>query len=135
MEEETDDHSGRSYVHCRDRKEPGPAIRSQKVHAICCTGANLEEELFGLFSRSEYEHVPNWRHQSKEEDAELHQRGMNRVTDVAIPESTFTKVGDSLMSLWEESEAVGDSRFPHEYVYDLLLHGISRSPRHWRIRG
>ena len=104
-------------------KSLAPAIRSQKVHAICCTGANLEEELFGLFSRSEYEHVPNWRHQSKEEDAELHQRGMNRVTDVAIPESTFTKVGDSLMSLWEESEAVGDSRFPHEYVYDLLLHG------------
>ena len=102
-------------------KSLAPAIRSQKVHAICCTGANLEEELFSLFSRSEYEHVPNWRHQSKKEDAELHQRGMNRVTDVAIPESTFTKVGESLMSLWEESEAVGDSRFPHEYVYDLLL--------------
>ena len=39
-------------------KSLAPAIRAQKVHAICCTGANLEEELFGLFSRSEYEHVP-----------------------------------------------------------------------------
>ena len=23
-----------------------PAIRSQKIHAICCTGANLEEDMF-----------------------------------------------------------------------------------------
>ena len=29
-------------------KTLAPAIRSQKVHAICCTGANLEEDLFGL---------------------------------------------------------------------------------------
>ena len=32
-----------------------PAIRSQRVHAICCTGANLEEDLFSLVSRSDYE--------------------------------------------------------------------------------
>jgi deoxyhypusine synthase len=104
-------------------KSLAPAIREQRVHAICCTGANLEEELFGLVSRSGYESVPNWRHQSKQEDAALHERGMNRVTDVAIPESAFTKVGEKMLSLWEESETVGDSRFPHEYVYDLILHG------------
>ncbi len=104
-------------------KSLGPAIREQRVHAICCTGANLEEEMFGLISRSGYESVPNWRHQSKQEDAALHDRKMNRVTDVAIPESAFTKVGEEMLSLWEESETVGDSRFPHEYVYDLLLHG------------
>ena len=60
-------------------KSLAPAIREQRVHAICCTGANLEEELFGLVSRAEYEGVPNWRHQSKQEDAALHDRGMNRV--------------------------------------------------------
>ena len=104
-------------------KSLAPAIREQRVHSICCTGANLEEELFGLVSRSGYERVPNWRHQSKQEDAALHDRGMNRVTDVAIPESAFTMVGEKMLSLWEESETVGDSRFPHEYVYDLILHG------------
>ncbi len=104
-------------------KSLGPAIREQRVHAICCTGANLEEEMFGLISRSGYESLPNWRHQSKQEDAALHDRKMNRVTDVAIPESAFTKVGEEMLSLWEESEVVGDSRFPHEYVYDLILHG------------
>jgi len=101
----------------------GPAIRQQRVHAICCTGANLEEDLFSLISRGEYERVPDWRQQSGEDDAELAKRGLNRVTDVAIPESTITKVGEKLTVLWEEAEAVGDSRFPHEYFYDLLLHG------------
>ena len=100
-----------------------PAIREQRVHAICCTGANLEEELFGLVCRSDYEGIPDWRNQSKLEDAALRDRGMNRVTDVAIPESAFTKVGEKMLELWEESEEVGDSRFPHEYVYDLILHG------------
>jgi deoxyhypusine synthase len=104
-------------------KSLAPAIREQRVHAICCTGANLEEELFGLVSRHVYESVPDWRQQSKQEDAALHDRGMNRVTDVAIPESVFTKIGAEMLSLWEESEVVGDSRFPHEYVYDLILHG------------
>lgn len=112
-------------------KSLAPAIREQRVHAICCTGANLEEELFGLVSRAEYEGVPNWSQQSKQEDAALHDRGMNRVTDVAIPEKAFTMVGEKMLTLWEESEAVGDSRFPHEYVYDLILHGemvFSSSP-------
>ena len=30
-----------------------PAIRSQKIHAICCTGANLEEDLFNLVASSD----------------------------------------------------------------------------------
>ena len=80
-------------------KSLAPAIRDQNVHAICCTGANLEEELFGLISRSEYERVPDWRGQSKQEDAALRDRGMNRVTDVAIPESVFTLVGLSLIHI------------------------------------
>ncbi len=34
-----------------------PAIKAQRVHAICCTGANLEEDLFGLVARSSYEGI------------------------------------------------------------------------------
>ena len=100
-----------------------PAIRAQKVHAICCTGANLEEELFSLVSRSKYEGISNWRDLTAQDDADLRDRGMNRVTDVAIPEEAFRGLEDSLMALWEDAEAAGDSRFPHEYLYDLLLHG------------
>ena len=100
-----------------------PAIREQRVHAICCTGANLEEDLFSLIGRPDYEAVHGWREMSANDDAVLRDRGMNRVTDVAIPEATVRAIGKSLMELWEEAEAVGDSRFPHEYLYDLLLHG------------
>jgi deoxyhypusine synthase len=99
-----------------------PAIREQKIHAICCTGANLEEDLFSLVASSEYESIPDWRQLSASGDAALAERGMNRVTDVAIPESAFASVGERLMELWEEAEVVGDSRFPHEYLYDLILH-------------
>ena len=36
-------------------------IRQDKVHAICCTGANLEEDVFNLVAHDFYERVPNWR--------------------------------------------------------------------------
>ena len=48
-----------------------PAIRAQKVHAICCTGANLEEDLFRLVASSSYERVQDWRDWSAESDASL----------------------------------------------------------------
>ena len=101
-----------------------PAIRAQRIHAICCTGANLEEDLFRLVASSSYEQVEDWRDLSAESDAELAERGMNRVTDVAIPEEEAIRyIEKPLLQLWKDAEAVGDSRFPHEYLYDLLLHG------------
>lgn len=104
-------------------KSLAPAIRNQRIHAICCTGANLEEDLFGLIARSQYESITEWRQQSADDDALLAERGMNRVTDVAIPETVIQAVGKKTLELWEEAEAVGDSRFPHEFLYDLVLHG------------
>ena len=101
-----------------------PAIRSQKIHAICCTGANLEEDLFRLVASSSYERVDDWRDLTAESDADLAERGMNRVTDVAIPEDEAIRyIEKPLLQLWKDAEAAGDSRFPHEYLYDLLLHG------------
>ena len=101
-----------------------PAIRAQRIHAICCTGANLEEDLFRLVASSSYEKVEDWRDLSAESDAELAERGMNRVTDVAIPEEEAIRyIEKPLLQLWKDAGAVGDSRFPHEYLYDLLLHG------------
>ena len=105
-------------------KTLAPAIRSQKVHAICCTGANLEEDLFGLVARSDYEKIPNWRELTPSDDLNLHERGLNRVTDVAIPEQEAIRyIEKQMIELWKDAEAAGDRRFPHEYIYDLLLHG------------
>ena len=101
-----------------------PAIRAQKIHAICCTGANLEEDLFRLVASSSYERVDDWRDLTAEVDAEFAERGMNRVTDVAIPEEEAIRyIEKPLLQLWKDAEAAGDRRFPHEYLYDLLLHG------------
>src|SRR5213593_159523 len=45
-------------------------IRQDKVHAISCTGANLEEDLFNLVARTHYERLPNYRELSpKQEEA------------------------------------------------------------------
>ncbi|HJM17953.1 MAG TPA: deoxyhypusine synthase family protein [Candidatus Thalassarchaeaceae archaeon] len=101
-----------------------PAIREQRIHAICCTGANLEEDLFSLIGRSRYEGVPKWRQQSDLDDHKLRSRGLNRVTDVAIPEDVFSSAGKLLQEMWEEAEVVGDRRFPHEYIYELLLNNM-----------
>src|SRR6058998_559321 len=61
-------------------------IRRDKVHAITCTGANLEEDLFNLVARSKYERIPNYRELSPQQEQELLQRHLNRVTDTCIPE-------------------------------------------------
>ena len=101
-----------------------PAIRAQRVHAICCTGANLEEDLFNLVAHSSYEKIADWRELTASDEVALRERGMNRVTDVAIPEEEAIRaIEKPLMSLWEDAEAADDRRFPHEYLYDLLLHG------------
>ena len=36
-------------------------IRAGKVHAICCTGANLEEDVFNLVAHDHYERIPRYR--------------------------------------------------------------------------
>ncbi len=101
-----------------------PAIRSQKIHAICCTGANLEEDLFNLVAKSSYEKIKDWRNWTAEDDKRLQERGLNRVTDVAIPEEeAIRNIETPLLELWKDADAAGDRRFPHEYLYDLLLHG------------
>src|SRR5579884_3753424 len=46
-------------------------IRRDKVHAICCTGANLEEDVFNLVAHDFYERVPNWRDLKPEDEQAL----------------------------------------------------------------
>ncbi|MEM1166297.1 MAG: deoxyhypusine synthase family protein [Planctomycetota bacterium] len=99
-------------------------IRQRKVHAITCTGANLEEDLFNLVAHDEYERVPEWRDLTPAQEAELLSRGMNRVTDTCIPEEeAFRRVEGVLIPRWAQAGEAGERRFPHEYLYELLLEG------------
>jgi len=100
-------------------------IRRGKVHAISCTGANLEEDLFNLVAREHYVPVPDWRRLSPKDEAELRDRGLNRVTDVCIPEDlAMRKVELRIIDLWKEAAKKGERRFPHEYFYELIRSGV-----------
>ena len=62
-------------------------IRRDKVQLICCTGANLEEDLFNLVARDHYDRVPRYRDLTPADEQALLERHLNRVTDTCIPES------------------------------------------------
>src|SRR5882757_7697946 len=55
-------------------------IRQDKVHAICCTGANLEEDVFNLVAHHHYKRIPNWRELRAEDEQALLDQHLNRVT-------------------------------------------------------
>ncbi len=98
-------------------------IRKDKVHAISCTGANLEEDVFNLLGHDEYEIIHDWRALSAEDEAELYDRGMNRVTDTCIPEDIMRHLEQRLIARWSEACASGQRKSPPEYLFDLLRSG------------
>lgn len=99
-------------------------IRQGKVHAICCTGANLEEDLFNLVAHDHYVRVPQWRSLSAQEEQELHDRHLNRVTDTCIPEEeAIRRLEKALLDEWQRADKAGESLFPHEFLYRILRSG------------
>ena len=53
-------------------------IRSGYVHAISCTGANLEEDVFNLVAHEHYERIPNYRDLTPEDELLLLGRHMTK---------------------------------------------------------
>lgn len=99
-------------------------IRQGKVHAITCTGANLEEDIFNLVAHDHYERIPNWRSLSAEDEWALAERGLNRVTDTCIPEEeAMRRLEKTVLRRWVEADQAGKSFLPHEYFYRILLEG------------
>jgi len=99
-------------------------IRQGKVHAITCTGANLEEDLFNLVAHDSYRRIADWRALTAEEEVELAERGLNRVTDTCIPEEeAMRKLERLVIERWQEADRAGESLFPHEFLYRLLRSG------------
>src|SRR6202051_3337086 len=97
-------------------------IRQDKVHAITCTGANLEEDIMNLVAHSHYRRVPNYRDLSPKEEWELLENHYNRVTDTCIPEEeAFRRIQKHIYKIWKGADDKGERYFPHEYMYKLLL--------------
>ena len=101
-----------------------PLIRAGKVHAISCTGANIEEDLFNLIGNSRYKLQPNWRYLSMEDDLKTRQEGYNRVTDTCIPEDVMDSVEAALLKIWQDAENKKESFFHWEYIFKLFGNGF-----------
>jgi len=96
-------------------------IRQDKVHAICSTGANLEEDIFNLVAHDHYKRVPNYRNLSDQEEVALRDRGMNRVTDTCIPEEeAMRRIERQVLKIWKRADQEKKRYFPYEYMYDLI---------------
>jgi deoxyhypusine synthase len=96
-------------------------IREDKVHAIACTGANLEEDLFNLVARSKYERIPNYRELSPQAEEDLMQRHLNRVTDTCIPEEyAIRRIEKAVIEEWISADKKNERFFPHEFLFKIL---------------
>lgn len=95
-------------------------IRKGMVDIISCTGANLEEDVMNLVAHDHYERVPHYRDLGPQDERDLADRGMNRVTDTCIPEEeAFRRLEEHAVKLWAD----GKRRFPHELFYEMLNSG------------
>ena len=100
-------------------------IRRDKVQIISCTGANLEEDIMNLVAHSHYERVPNYRDLTPQQEWDLLERGLNRVTDTCIPEhEAFRRLQKHIYKIWKDADDKGERYFPHEFMYKMLLSGV-----------
>jgi len=99
-------------------------IRRDKVHAICCTGANLEEDVFNLVAHDHYVRLPNYRDLTPADEKALLDRHLNRVTDTCIPEmEAMRRIEAAVLAEWVAADKAGERYFPHEFMYRILRSG------------
>ncbi|MBK8046484.1 MAG: deoxyhypusine synthase family protein [Anaerolineales bacterium] len=99
-------------------------IRQDKIHAISCTGANLEEDIYNLVAHDHYVRIPNYRDLTPEDEHELLSRHLNRVTDTCIPEEeAIRRIEAAILDEWTAADRTGERYFPHEFLYRILRSG------------
>lgn len=107
-------------------------IRQGKIHAICCTGANLEEDIFNLVAREHYVRIPNYRDLTPADERKLLDRHLNRVTDTCIPEEeAIRRIERSVIDEWKSASDKGERVFPHEFLYRVIRSG--KLKEHYQI--
>jgi deoxyhypusine synthase len=107
-------------------------IRREKVHGICCTGANLEEDVYNLVAHDHYRRVPHYRHLTPQQEVELLNEHLNRVTDTCIPEEeAMRRIERIVMEEWHAADRAGQRFLPHEFLYKVLLSG--KLKQHYQI--
>ncbi len=107
-------------------------IRRDKVHGICCTGANLEEDAFNLVAHDFYQRIPNYRDLTPQQEKQLLDKQLNRVTDTCIPEEeAMRRLENYCLEEWKAADRSGNQFFPHEIFYRVILSGKLKS--HYQI--
>ncbi|MSR28018.1 MAG: deoxyhypusine synthase [Phycisphaerales bacterium] len=107
-------------------------IRRGFVHAISCTGANLEEDVYNLVAHNHYERIPDWRQLTPADEESLLNRHLNRVTDTCIPEEeAIRRIERAILDEWTRADRSGERYFPHEFFYRILLSGALK--KHYQI--
>jgi deoxyhypusine synthase len=77
-----------------------------------------------LVAHDFYERIPNYRDLTPQQEWDLLERGLNRVTDTCIPEhEAFRRLQKHLEKLWKDAEASEERFLPHEFMYKMLLSG------------
>jgi len=100
-------------------------IRQDKIHMISTTGANLEEDVMNLVAHNSYKRIPNYRDLTPQDEWDLLENHLNRVTDTCIPEEeAFRRLQDHVFKVWKDAEDNGERFFPHEFLYKLINSGI-----------
>ncbi len=96
-------------------------IRQDRVHAICCTGANLEEDVFNLVAHHHYLRLPEYRNLTTADEERLLARHLNRVTDTCIPEEeAMRRIEQPFLDRCKKIEHAGQRILPHQVFYQLL---------------
>ncbi len=100
-------------------------IRQDKIHIVSCSANNLEEDIMNLVAHSHYKRVPNYRDLTPEQEHELLENHMNRVTDTCIPEEeAFRRLEKHLVDVWTDAKNKGERYLPYEFMYKLLRSGV-----------
>ncbi|HEX5581702.1 MAG TPA: deoxyhypusine synthase family protein, partial [Gemmatimonadaceae bacterium] len=77
-----------------------------------------------LVAHEHYVRVPNWRDLTPEQEQELLDRHLNRVTDTCIPEGeAMRRIESAVLEEWVAADQKGERLFPHEFMYRVLRSG------------
>ncbi|MBU0546010.1 deoxyhypusine synthase family protein [Patescibacteria group bacterium] len=96
-------------------------IRQNKVHLVSATGANHEESYYRYVAHSHYAFIPRYTELTPEQESELRDAGLRRITDTFLPEDESVRIMEPhLLKMWKEAEEKGERYFPHEYFRRLF---------------
>jgi len=100
-------------------------IRKDKVHLVSATGANHEESYYRYVAHSHYANIPRYTELTPEQEGELRDAGLRRITDTFLPEDESVRIMEPhLLKMWQDASIKKERYFPHEYFRRLFKEGL-----------